>query len=314
MRLAVVRVEVVAEDIVHVDEEGLSLLLLLQKHFIGEEAITAMLKVAWEKLCALRYANCTYRMRKSGKKQQCVSQEIWASWQKAWEDPVFKRKCDIFARNRCSETGSDGARHSRHTGGSISTIETSQLLAKKYGRKPTPMKVFTYTHTKDHDENTFVDRRALGVNENYSIARERVVSSQAGSEAQSRIDELALYLEALGGKKKRKAYGIGAEEISALRARVDERERQVAELRAHVMRMSDQHGVSTSSSNLLPATNRDVSTALHQPLPSPLDPDTADDTLVTPADTTTHPVDTPADVTTLDHAEDRPRRFDFGPF
>ncbi|KDP23140.1 hypothetical protein JCGZ_00466 [Jatropha curcas] len=64
-----VRVEVMAEDAVHVDEEGLSLLLLLQKHFVWEEAITTMLKVDWEKLCALRYADFTYRMRKSSKKR-----------------------------------------------------------------------------------------------------------------------------------------------------------------------------------------------------------------------------------------------------
>ncbi|KDP37565.1 hypothetical protein JCGZ_08256 [Jatropha curcas] len=80
-----------------------------QKHFIWDEAITAMLKVAWEKLCADRYADFTYRMRRSGKKQQCVSQEIWKSWQKAWEDPAFKRKWEIFAQNRRSETGGDGA-------------------------------------------------------------------------------------------------------------------------------------------------------------------------------------------------------------
>ncbi|KDP46587.1 hypothetical protein JCGZ_13707 [Jatropha curcas] len=64
------------------DEEGLSL-ILLQKHFIWDEAITAMLKVAWEKLCADRYADFTYRMRRSSTKQHRVSQEIWESWQKA---------------------------------------------------------------------------------------------------------------------------------------------------------------------------------------------------------------------------------------
>ncbi|KDP46077.1 hypothetical protein JCGZ_06588 [Jatropha curcas] len=167
------------------------------------------------------------------------------------------------------------------------------------------MEVFTYTYTKDHDGNTFIDRRALGINDNYNTARERVVSSQAGFEAESRINELALYLE---------APNHSAEEISALRARVDEQGRELAELRAHVMRMFAQHGAGTSSSDPLPATDRDVSTALHQPLPSPLDLDTANDTLVTPIDTTTHPANTPADAKTLDRAENRTRRFDFGPF
>ncbi|KDP21730.1 hypothetical protein JCGZ_03212 [Jatropha curcas] len=60
--------------------------------------------------------------------------------------------------------------------------------------------------------------------------------------------------------------------------------------------------------------DRDVSTAQHQPLPSPLDPDTADDTLVTPVDTTTHPADTPPGDMTLDRADDQPRRFNFGHF
>ncbi|KDP30906.1 hypothetical protein JCGZ_15518 [Jatropha curcas] len=48
--------------------------------------------------------------------------------------------------------------------------------------------------------------------ENYTTARERLVSSQTDeSEAESRIDEVVLYLEAVGGKKKRKVYGIGSQ-------------------------------------------------------------------------------------------------------
>ncbi|KDP25952.1 hypothetical protein JCGZ_23039 [Jatropha curcas] len=365
-RLApVVRVEIVVEDTVHVGEEGLSLLLLLEVRLGLHPPLSlpclslpyvpsssTLLPGPAESSPASQSPTAPTSLEPRDKLSLAVGHmgrgyygyaksglgEIVRST--AWEDPAFKRKCEIFAQNRHSETGSDGARPSRHTGGSIFAKETSRLLAKKYGREPTPMAVFTYTHIKDHDGNTFVDRRALGVNENYSTARERVVSSQAESEPESTIDELALYLEAVGGKKKRKVYGIGsqasqfyygsasyastaslgpqpdhsAEEISALRACVDEQERQLAELRAHVMRMSGQHGASTSSFDPPPTTDRDVSTALHQPLSSPRDLDTADDTLVTPADTTTHLVDTLANAATLDHAEDRPRRFDFRPF
>ncbi|KDP36287.1 hypothetical protein JCGZ_09794 [Jatropha curcas] len=166
--------EVVAEDAVHVDKEGLSLLLLLQ----------------------------------DAKKQQETAVRV----------------------------SGDMGELAEGLGGSC-----IQEKAKKYDRKTIMMEVFTYTHTKDHDGNTLVNRHALGVNPDHS-----------------------------------------AEEISALWAHVDEQERQLAELRAHVMRMSGQHG--------------------------------ADDNLVTPADTTTHPADTPVDAITLDLAEDRPRRFDFEPF
>ncbi|KDP34586.1 hypothetical protein JCGZ_12215 [Jatropha curcas] len=209
-RPAVVRVEVVAQDAVPVDEAARQILRIIklqlhkegytwdavpqeardfyweefQKHFIWDEAIMAMLKVAWEKLCADRYADFTYRMRRS-----------------------------------------------------------------ELGPEPTPIEVFTYTHTKDYDLNMFIDRRA----ENYTTARERIVTSQTDeSEAESRIDKLSLYLEAVGGEKKRKVYGIGsqasqfccgstahastassgpqpersAEEFTELWARVDDQQRQ----------------------------------------------------------------------------------------
>ncbi|KDP43329.1 hypothetical protein JCGZ_26587 [Jatropha curcas] len=181
--------------------------------------------------------------------------------------------------------------------------------AGKLGREPTSIEVFKYIHTKDHNLKTFIDRRAVSVNENYTTARERLVSAQADeSKAKSRIDEVALYLEAVAGEKKRKIYGIGsqasqfycgsashtsgasvgpqpehsAEEFTALWAHVDDQQRQIAELRAHVMRLVGQPG--------------------------------ADDTLVTPPGTTAHPAGTPSGDLTLDRAADQPRRFDFGPF
>ncbi|KDP45091.1 hypothetical protein JCGZ_18533 [Jatropha curcas] len=207
----------------------------------------------------------------------------------------------------------------------------SSVHAEKYDREPTPIEVFTSTHTKDHDLNTFVDRRAVGVNENYTTALECLVSSQAESEAESRIDDVTLYLEAVGGEKKRKIYGIGSqasqfycgsashasaasagsqpehsvEEFTALRARVDEQERQIAELRVHVMRLSGQPSAGTSSSDPVLATNRNVLTSQQQPLPSP-DPNAADDTLVPPADTTAHPAGTPPGDSILDRADDQP--------
>ncbi|KDP24875.1 hypothetical protein JCGZ_25139 [Jatropha curcas] len=103
--------------------------------------------------------------------------------------------CTVTCCARRSETGGDGAGPSRRTGGSISAIETARLLAGKLGREPIPIEVFTYTHMKDHDLNTFIDRRAVSVNENYTTARERLVYSQTDeSEAESRIDEVAVFV------------------------------------------------------------------------------------------------------------------------
>ncbi|KDP42744.1 hypothetical protein JCGZ_23684 [Jatropha curcas] len=114
-----------------------------------------------------------------------------------------------------------------------------EFQAKRMGCEPIPIEVFNYTHTKDHDSETFVDSRVVSINENYHTARER-------------------------GKKKRKVYRIGSqvahyyahscrasasastsaqqdfreEEIRMLCTHLDEHERQLANLGKHVMRMS----------------------------------------------------------------------------
>ncbi|KDP43133.1 hypothetical protein JCGZ_26666 [Jatropha curcas] len=104
-----------------------------------------------------------------------------------------------------------------------------------------------------------------------------------------------------------------AEEFTELRARVDDQQKQIAKLRVHAMRLSDEPGAGTSSSDPAPATDRNVWTSQQQPLSSP-DPDAADDTLVTPPGTTAHPAGTPPGDSTLDRADEQSRRFDFGPF
>ncbi|KDP42557.1 hypothetical protein JCGZ_24331 [Jatropha curcas] len=79
------------------------------------------------------------------------------------------------------------------------------------------------------------------------------------------------------------------------------------------MRLSGEPGAGTSSCDPAPATDRNVSTSQQQPLPAP-DPDAADDTLVTPPGTTTHPTGTPPGDLTSDRADEQQHRFDFGPF
>ncbi|KDP36451.1 hypothetical protein JCGZ_08581 [Jatropha curcas] len=125
---------------------------------------------------------------------------------------------------------------------------------------------------KDHDLNTFVNKRAVSINENYTTVRERLVSSQAESEAESRIDEASQFYcgsaSHASAATSRPPPEHSAEEFSVLRARVDEQERQLAELRAHVMRLFGQPGAGTSSSDSASATDRNVSTSQQQPLPS----------------------------------------------
>ncbi|KDP31530.1 hypothetical protein JCGZ_15394 [Jatropha curcas] len=152
--------------------------------------------------------------------------------------------------------------------------------------------------------------------------------AQLASDGQSIVAELALYLDAAGGQKKRRVYNIdsqtsqfycgsisnvagaptsrpqpenSAEEISALRACVDDQKRQLAELKAHVMQM---FGPQTNATSFDPPTIIDPPTpATTGPkmtsfIPPPLDivADTID-TLVTPPDTGANLKDTTLDPT-----------------
>ncbi|KDP45449.1 hypothetical protein JCGZ_09698 [Jatropha curcas] len=53
------------------------------------------------------------------------------------------------------------------------------VKALKLKRQPTPMKVFTYTHTKDDDGVTFIDKHVELVKDNYITRKDRATASQA---------------------------------------------------------------------------------------------------------------------------------------
>ncbi|KDP39827.1 hypothetical protein JCGZ_04237 [Jatropha curcas] len=186
-------------------------------------------------------------------------------------------------------------------------MHKNSLQAKKLGREPTPIEVFTYTHTKDHDLNTFVDKRAVSVN---GVRRRgRYTTSGLRHHSFTAAQQLTLL---------QPAQHHSPSTLNDIRAQLADQQRQIAELRAHVMRLSGEQGAGTSSSDPAPATDRHVSTSQQQPLPSP-DLDAVDDTLVTPPGATSHPAGTPpGDPTsgdpTSNPADEQQHRFDFGPF
>ncbi|KDP23014.1 hypothetical protein JCGZ_01698 [Jatropha curcas] len=131
------------------------------------------------------------------------------------------------------------------------------------GRDPTPIEVFKYTHIKDHDLETFVDRRAP---ENAKHAT---------------VDELQLYWEAVGVEKKRKVYRIGSQAAHYYAHSSCAAERQLVDFREHVMRISG------------PPASRDPHASSDAPASSVIvlaDDSTAMPTLDTSQDTSNPPV------------------------
>ncbi|KDP47009.1 hypothetical protein JCGZ_10736 [Jatropha curcas] len=83
-----------------------------------------------------------------------------------------------MTHNRLSEMSGEGACSSRYSGGSISVTDIIKKLQRS-AVMSLPHGVFTYIHTKNHDRVTFIDRSLELVRDNYTIGRERAISSQA---------------------------------------------------------------------------------------------------------------------------------------
>ncbi|GKA80638.1 PDR ABC-type transporter family protein [Tanacetum coccineum] len=100
---------------------------------------------------------------------------------------------------------------STHTGGSVSYREYARKLETTLKRPPNPFELFVYTHTKNHDKETFIDKKAKTINDNVLQLREAREANHAEAESSQMVNESALYYEAVGGVKKRNMYGLGSQ-------------------------------------------------------------------------------------------------------
>ncbi|XP_047253571.1 uncharacterized protein LOC107879280 [Capsicum annuum] len=122
-----------------------------------------------------------------------------------WDASVSEVLSEINSKNRC---GGHEVAAGTHTGGSITAGEHRKKLALKIGRDSTPSELHLHVHTHNHDEKSFVGERSRLLHERYEeIIRKKV-------QCKSEIDQLETYYEAMGGKKKKRLFGLGSEATS----------------------------------------------------------------------------------------------------
>ncbi|CAI9095287.1 OLC1v1031199C1 [Oldenlandia corymbosa var. corymbosa] len=78
------------------------------------------------------------------------------------------------------------------------------------GRPPTAHELFLHTHTEKHDRMTFVDSKSKKTNANPKFAQ--------GDQS---IDKDGIFLEAAGGKKKGRVYGLGCQSSTYFPSPID---------------------------------------------------------------------------------------------
>ncbi|KDP42436.1 hypothetical protein JCGZ_00233 [Jatropha curcas] len=179
-----------------------------KKHFVWDEAIEASVKRNWNRKAADRYRGMLGKWRK--KKPKYLPDNIWESWRPYWETPEFKAKSEQCSKNRLSETGGPGAGPSRHTGGSISYKVHAERLEAQLQRPPLPHELLEATHTRKKD-GQFVDQKSKSAYEAILSRVQTESQPQDGSCDPCSVDVAQIYLQEVGGVKKRQVYGLGSQ-------------------------------------------------------------------------------------------------------
>ncbi|KAH0679477.1 hypothetical protein KY284_020562 [Solanum tuberosum] len=135
-----------------------------------------------------------------------VPEETWESWMRFWKDPKVIEPSKINSKNRCG--GQNVVAKGTHTGGSITIGEHRKRLAIEKGRDPTPSELHLHVHTHGHDGKSFVGERARNMHEKYL----EILHNQ--TQTQSNVDQLQAYYQVVGGEKKIRIYGLGAQDKS----------------------------------------------------------------------------------------------------
>ena len=106
----------------------------MQKSFLWDEEIAKDVYAAWEVKARERYRSLMHKIRHNQEKSVHLTKDAWQKWKTAWSDPAYKKLCEQFSKNRCSETGGPGSGVARHTGGSISHSQHRQRLVSIFAR------------------------------------------------------------------------------------------------------------------------------------------------------------------------------------
>ncbi|XP_070048187.1 uncharacterized protein [Nicotiana tomentosiformis] len=141
-----------------------------------------------------------------------ILDDIWVKLLEYWKSLKFEKKSRQGRAARMSDKGG-----SVHTGGSISMAAHRKRLAK--GRPVTHDEVFEETHMKklkDGTKTTWVETHAETTHNNFKQILEEFIQSQPTDDQDRPIqptqEELMdMWIKAVGGVHKGRAYGLGLE-------------------------------------------------------------------------------------------------------
>ncbi|CAH9117019.1 unnamed protein product, partial [Cuscuta epithymum] len=176
-----------------------------KKHCYWNPIMESSIKAAWTTKAKQRYSNYLSNM-KTGRCQRnsSITQEVWDSWMTMWSSEEFQKKSNQSKKNR-RQGELEKTALSTHTSGAISHAKVASQIEKDSETTVTSYQVFLYTHTKNHDGETFVNDQAKEVNDEFVLRREELID--IGEE----VDDDELFYDVVGGPdSKNRLYGTGS--------------------------------------------------------------------------------------------------------
>ncbi|XP_048134070.1 uncharacterized protein LOC115743530 [Rhodamnia argentea] len=147
-----------------------------------------------------------FKQREKNVKPDFITVDDWTEIKRIWESEKNKQKSEQNVKNRVS-TSSEGS--ATYAGGSINIGEHRKRMAHELGTEPTYAATFERTFQKK--DKTWIGDRAKSVKEKYD---EFLMSTASGDDgrvaSEPTADNMALWVEASGGMKRGKIFGMGS--------------------------------------------------------------------------------------------------------
>ncbi|XP_060202620.1 uncharacterized protein LOC132631039 [Lycium barbarum] len=172
---------------------------------------TTVIEHTWGKVASTLYSKKLHRWRKRPR-PTFVPEDVWESWKTYWASDKWLEKSRIATQNRHSETGGPGTGPSKHTGGSKSTVEHTIKLAIDLRRPANLWDVFKKLHKRK--DGSFVDPKSKSINDEMEARVAAAISSSDDSQEVQELDVNSIYLDVVGGEKKRRVYGLGSQALT----------------------------------------------------------------------------------------------------
>ncbi|XP_056170473.1 uncharacterized protein LOC115666878 [Syzygium oleosum] len=139
-------------------------------------------------------------------KPDFITTDNWTEIKRTWDTEKHKQMSERNKKNRTSSSSQGSA---TYAGGSINIGEHRKRMANELGTEPTFAATFERTFQKK--DKTWTGDRAKAIKEKYD---ELLISTASGGDgvatSEPSIDSMVLWVEASGGMKRGKVFGMGS--------------------------------------------------------------------------------------------------------